>query len=484
MKQRTGGALPVSWILAPFPLALSLSLALSPTLGCSEGPLPAPQDATTVAQDAGAPSPDLSSSTPPAPKPAGPDAGDGAAVQPSAPLPCAIEAVVKARCGFCHSSPERFGAPMSLLAMGDFTAPAHSNTSKQVWELARTKIESGAMPPANAPGGPLSASEKATLLEWLGSSGPTADSARPATCPDAGAPSEPTVQTELPCTPDYEFRAQGATAGSAFPVPVLDNHYACFAIQVPFTAGEQAVAWGPLIDNAQLIHHWILYDTKSTTKPVGCGTNRTFLMGWAPGGSTWVMPSDVGLELPDPGQWMVLEAHYNNVAKVPGAVDRSGVAVCTTKTERPKKAGVITFGTTRLVLPADQEMDLPVTGECSSLATRTLSQPLHILGAWPHMHTLGVRFRTDLIGAGGTRTLVDVPKWDFNSQTGYPRDPAEWTINAGDRVVTTCTYRNDTGKVVRFGERTEDEMCLNFTMVYPIQAAAALDRVPLRLCSF
>ncbi len=375
---------------------------------------------------------------------------------------------------------------MSLLAMDDFTAPARSTPTKKVWELARNKIENGAMPPPNAPGGPLSAEEKTALLTWIGSGGPRAGQA--GACPDAGVapPDQPTVETELPCEPDYEFRAQGATPNAPFAVPVQDNHYACFAIQVPFGADEQAVAWGPLIDNEQLIHHWILYDAQTTAKPVGCGNNRTFLMGWAPGGSTWVMPSDVGLELPDPGHWMVLEAHYNNVAGVKGAVDRSGVAVCTTKgskTPRPKKAGVVTFGTTRFVIPADQQMDIDVTGECPALATATLSQPLHILGAWPHMHTLGARFRTDIIGANGTRTLVDVPKWDFNFQTGYPRDPAQWIINPGDRVVTTCTYRNDTGKVVRFGERTEDEMCLNFTVVYPIDAAALLDRVPLRLCS-
>jgi hypothetical protein len=477
MKQCPRGAGPaVSWVAA---------LAL---VACTQSSLPAIQPSPAANGTGGAPA---DSATPHDAAPnevaaeAAPPASPPDSAAPSAPLPCAIEAAVQTHCSFCHGDSPRFGAPMPLMDLGDFMAPARSNPSKAVWELARTKIDSGAMPPPNAPGGPLSAQEKQTLMSWLSTNGgPHADADRPATCPDPGAPPITSVPSELPCKPDYEFRAQGASADQPFAVPVTDNHYACFAIQVPFTAGEQAVAWGPLIDNEQLIHHWILYDTKSTTKPVGCGTNRIFLMGWAPGGSNWVMPSDVGLELPDPGQWLVLEAHYNNVARIEGAVDRSGVAVCTTKNPRPKKAGVITFGTTRLVIPADQDMDIPITGECSALATSTLAQPLRILGAWPHMHTLGVRFRTDLIGPSGTRTLVDVPKWDFNAQTGYPRDPAAWAVNPGDRVVTTCTYRNDTGKVVRFGERTEDEMCLNFTMVYPIEAAAALDRVPLRLCAF
>jgi hypothetical protein len=266
-------------------------------------------------------------------------------------------------------------------------------------------------------------------------------------------------------------------------VPLADNTYACFAFPVPFTVDEQAVAWGPVIDDARVVHHWILYDAKSTTKPVGCGgAGRVFLMGWAPGAPSWVLPSDVGLELANPGGWLVLEVHYNNVAKLPDARDRSGVAVCTTKQKRPKEAGMIAFGSARFIIPAE-EAPYDVVGRCPPMATATLKAPLHVLGVWPHMHMLGVSLKTALISGGTTRLLADVPQWDFNSQTGYPRDPDRWIIKPGDDVLTTCTYRNTTGAAVRFGERTKDEMCLNFAMVYPIAAAAALDTVPLRLCA-
>ena len=50
----------------------------------------------------------------------------------------------------------------------------------------------------------------------------------------------------------------------------------------------------------------------------------------------------------------------------------------------------------------------------------------------------------------------------------------------GSKLTVSCTYENHTGHPVSFGERTEDEMCFNFMMVYPIDAIPA--GVP-RYCS-
>jgi hypothetical protein len=78
------------------------------------------------------------------------------------------------------------------------------------------------------------------------------------------------------------------------------------------------------------------------------------------------------------------------------------------------------------------------------------------------------------VRGGVTMPLVDVPVWDFGNQRAYPRDPATTLILPGDDVRTTCTYRNPTTSIIRFGERTENEMCFNFLVVYPIAG------VPLR----
>jgi hypothetical protein len=90
------------------------------------------------------------------------------------------------------------------------------------------------------------------------------------------------------------------------------------------------------------------------------------------------------------------------------------------------------------------------------------------------MHKLGTKFTTTLTSGKTTTPIVDVPKWDFNDQITYPVDPATTLVRPGDTLTTTCTYTNPTDKAVTFGEKTENEMCLNFIMVYPLKAIASL----------
>lgn len=383
-------------------------------------------------------------------------------------LPCQVAQVLATRCQGCHARPPILGAPMSLLTYADTQEAAPSGMGK-VWESMRNKVANGLMPPPTAP--PLAADEKAALLAWLQAGAPPGtDSCGPP--PDGGASTPPSMlpggPSTLPCKPKYEFRAHGATAADPFPVPVEANAYRCFSFPVPFTAGEQAIAWAPVIDDARVIHHWILYGHKNTTRPVGCGdTERIFLTGWAPGGQNGVMPPDVGLELPNPGTWLTLEVHYNNGAKIPDARDRSGVAMCTTETPRAQEAGVVTLGSLAIAIPPDK-MEHAVMSEIPSSITRLLPEPLHVLWTSPHMHLAGTSLKTEILRGDQVLTLVDVPRWDFNNQRAYPTDPHKTLILPGDRLLTTCKYINNTTGPIRFGEKTENEMCFNFIAVYPI----------------
>ncbi|MCA9651619.1 MAG: hypothetical protein H6712_17520 [Myxococcales bacterium] len=64
--------------------------------------------------------------------------------------------------------------------------------------------------------------------------------------------------------------------------------------------------------------------------------------------------------------------------------------------------------------------------------------------------------------------LTEVPFYDFNNQAFYANDPPV-QIMPGDAIRTTCTYDNPHDFPVHFGEATEDEMCFNFVMAYPIE---------------
>jgi len=70
-------------------------------------------------------------------------------------------------------------------------------------------------------------------------------------------------------------------------------------------------------------------------------------------------------------------------------------------------------------------------------------------------------------------TLTDTD-FDFNSQQDYPSDKL---IHEGDKLTTTCTFDNDSGRVVNYGESSEDEMCFNFVMMYPPNSISNIDNL-------
>jgi hypothetical protein len=403
---------------------------------------------------------------------------DGGTPTPTGDLPCDVLEVVGTRCQTCHAATPLFGAPMPLVTSAHFHAPAPTMPAEAVHERAMVRIHSttSPMPPVTAPA--LSTTELATLDAWLAAGAPMR--AAGVTCEEPPPPPPP---DELDCEPTHSFRAH-ASGGATAPYPLgpgSANQYICFTFRSPFTTTQQATAWGPTIDDERVVHHYILYRTQTPQADGGVGpcnmpADATFLMGWAPGGGVSEMPADVGLELSQDGdEWLILQVHYWNAAAIPDVVDASGVEICTTDTPRTHEAGVLTFGSTAIAIPA-RAMDHSVSGTCSAALTSFLPEPLHVIASGPHMHTLGTSFETVILRGGTTpEMLVRVDPWDFDSQTSYAHDP-EVLIRPGDAVRTTCTYANPGSTLVTFGEETEDEMCFNFMMVYPIDILGTAPR--------
>ena len=53
-------------------------------------------------------------------------------------------------------------------------------------------------------------------------------------------------------------------------------------------------------------------------------------------------------------------------------------------------------------------------------------------------------------------------KWDFDNQLSYMFKEKP-VLRAGDTMKIDCTYDNPTDQTVRYGERTDEEMCFSFT---------------------
>jgi hypothetical protein len=280
----------------------------------------------------------------------------------------------------------------------------------------------------------------------------------------------------LPCTPTRFFRAHAsgsATAKYVVPNPTNDQ-YACFNFKSPFAPGEQAIASAPIIDDARVIHHYILYGTTSPLTDgavsTGCGSTSgaVHVSGWAPGGQYSVMEPDVGMVLDYP--YFQLQVHYNNQRFSDGA-DASGVAFCTTTTPRPNAAGIVTLGTSLFSIPANGN-DYAVNSNCTGLATDGRT-PLTIIGTSPHMHLLGTGFRTQHMRGGtnmGDLSNVPLGTWSFDGQRHYKVDPRR-QVMPGDTLRTTCYFDNPSPSAVTFGPRTSDEMCFDFITVFPYASA-------------
>jgi hypothetical protein len=385
-------------------------------------------------------------------------------------LPCAVDTVLVDHCQLCHASTPRYGAPMPLVTWADTQKPAVSDPTKKVYELMAERIRDANRP--MPPTGDLSAQDQGTILSWVQSG-----ASMGATCSSSMQPMPPMTPpigpAALPCTPTAQFTAHDSAAGSGFAVPATPNLYECFTFKSPFSATQQGIAWAPIIDDARVLHHWILFSTHTPQVDGGFGPcnmpgDAVFLSGWAPGGGNWVMPSDVSLQLPGPGDSLILQVHYHNAAGYTGVADHSGVAMCTTDTPRQNVAGFFTLGTIHINIPANTS-GYVTSGTCPGWATNSLTQPVTALAAFPHMHTLGRKISTDVIRAntGSVENLVHVDRWNFENQTAYSLTPT-MQIHPGDSITTTCTYDNTTSAAVNFGERTEDEMCFDFVMIYPI----------------
>lgn len=405
--------------------------------------------------------------------------GDGSIVTPADDLPCAVAEVVARNCLACHQSPPINAAPMPLVSYDALHAPAISDPSRQVWELVGERIHHPTMPMPPATFATMSDADRAVLDAWIAASAPARAAGETCAMPDGGVgdgggPGEGVGPEHLPCTPSHTFTAHAPGSTAPFQVPPDGgNLYMCYTFRSPWGAATQATAWAPIIDDTRVVHHWILYSTE-TPQTDGAVMNcnmpgdSTFLMGWAPGGTNSVMPADVGLDLPGPDDYLILQLHYWNVGGLTDADDASGVAVCTTDTPRAQEAGIVWFGTVGISIPP-RSTGYTVEGTCPSFLTSSLPGPIQVLSSGPHMHQLGRAFRTEIRRGGSASdvdVLVDVPRFDFNAQQSYRHDPTI-QINPGDSVVTRCTYDNPGSGTVTFGEATEDEMCFNFAMVYP-----------------
>ena len=391
-----------------------------------------------------------------------PDAQTGQAEPQGQGIPCDVASILEARCARCHGREPLFGAPSSLDTLAAFQKPATRAPQGPLHQAAAARISPGATSPMPPPSQPqLTAEERATLSAWLSAGAPAAAEgcAVETKGPDeAGAPAQ---YDDLEC---FQLLAHAPGDMQArFPVGVSPDNYVSFFFAAPWrNRTGYAVVIRPVVDNAKVLHHWLLFEQHESTVADGAVVDSDglhpggdMLNGWAPGGGLLdfrATGEDVGFEFPSDTLFS-LEIHYNS--DDPTAQDASGAEICIQK-DKPKNLvgiswlGADLFGT----------LGAPPVTSVESLCRPISREPIHIVRVSPHMHLQG-KHATAIIqrASGETEVLHDAP-FDFADQAFYPRDK---TLYPGDTITTRCDYH----RPVSFGARTNDEMCYLFVLAYP-----------------
>jgi hypothetical protein len=422
---------------------------IAPVNGSPEGPAGGSTNGTTTSPGGGESNP-----------------AQGAALDPNAAGAadsewCDALAVLRQNCQSCHAEQPQFGAPMSLVSFADLEAPSVSDAMQSVRERVSARIHDAQRP---MPPGGMSAANVAILDAWLDAGG---GAGADPTCAGLAPAPVPTESADFVWPEDCEEFFTLTTSSRTNPaekyvVPAGSEEHPQFIFDAPWGNDDvQVLAHRPITDNSRILHHWILYEN-STGGLFGGGLGGKFLVGWAPGsqGNTG-MPDDVGMYMPGGADTLRLDVHYYNLGSTQAESDASGVELCITRTPRPFTATVsgLTGNANARVGRSDNATSCTVN--------LTGTDQVTFLSVSPHMHKLGVHAKLELTRDGQTTALHDGP-FDFEDQRIYELDNV--AIRDGDVLTTTCSYENDTGRSVGFGENSDDEMCFNFVTYYPMGA--------------
>jgi hypothetical protein len=417
------------------------------------------------------------------------DSPDAPPVSAAKILPCAVSKIMVKSCQSCHGATPIGGAPMSLITFDDFHKPAATQPTKKVYQLVQERVhdKDRPMPPFD----PMTATDVAAIDEWAKGGALTG----PAT--DATCDTKPPVVSDMehsrgritpgPNETCYDFKVHASqTEVDDNPFQIASGElYEQFYYNVPWPASSVATAYATIADNAQVLHHWLLFSTNELQThgshiyapvPTLFGTDPVLLAGWAVGGPNLVAPEQVGFELPDPGARTInVQWHFYNSTPLPQS-DKSVVQICTVpKAMKQHVGGVTWLGTEDLNgnvwtggagMPPNQASTFTTTcfpGRFNIGA----QEPIHIIGFEPHMHRIGKRMQTSVNHMDGTRSDIFDKPFVFGNETHYYVD---YELKPGETLETSCSFMNDTNRGVPFGESTDTEMCYQFTFAYPAHA--------------
>ncbi|MDB6173665.1 MAG: Redoxin domain protein [Chthoniobacteraceae bacterium] len=210
----------------------------------------------------------------------------------------------------------------------------------------------------------------------------------------------------------------------------------------------------------EVVHHILIFAQDKASNGRGLDAIGGFFAAYVPGNSSVIYPDGFAKPLPANSR-LVFQIHYtpNGTA----TEDQSRIGLLFAKEPPKHLIHVAGIAAPRLTIPA---------GEENHAETGLIPVPrdVKVLGFMPHMHVRGKAFRYEAVLPNGElRTLLDVPRYDFNWQLAY-RFAEPPTIPAGSKVRAIGWFDNsannpanpDPTKIVHWGLQTTEEMMLGY----------------------
>jgi len=293
----------------------------------------------------------------------------------------------------------------------------------------------------------LSEAQKRTLVHWIEAGAPRGDG------PDPLTEVEP-INSDWPLgEPDLVIEVP------AFDVPasgVVDYKFP--AVANPLDEGVWIEAASVIPGDRAAVHH-VLVGSTETYQPNAEEEDSVFdnyIIGYAPGAESYVMPEGTGVYVP-PGGAYNFQMHYTPYGKATTDRTRLGLYFADGKPDN--------FLRHQVVVDPTMQID-PHDANHEEQAYFAFPRDAVLYTLFPHSHYRGKASSFELVYPDGrSETLLSVPAYDFNWQRGYDF-VAPKKVPAGSKLVHRTVYDNskqnpanpDPGRTVPWGLQSWDEM--------------------------
>lgn len=302
----------------------------------------------------------------------------------------------------------------------------------------------------------LPAEDKSVLLAWLDGGRPEGDPAeapRRRHWPAEWSIGDPDLVVQIP--QPIEVKAEG----------ILPYHN--ILVDTQLSEDRWVKAWEVLPTAHAVVHHVLIWarDPASGPQPKGRDEDEHgFFAAYVPGNNSAVYAPGLAKKLPA-GTVLRFQIHYTPNGTAMKDQVRVGFKFAA---EPPRhRVEVATIAQPGLRIP-------PGAPSHPEVASVPVPADVRILGLFPHMHVRGKAFRYEVVAPDGVaRTLLNVPRYDFNWQLGYQfAEPP--TVPAGHRLRAIGWFDNsadnphnpDPTRTVPWGPQTTDEMMIGYVEYY------------------